>query len=252
MNSMKNRFIIAALLLFCCAVASAQENTGRYDERQRPVIAPKGSWMLGGNASFSAHDNSNYSFAVANDINSVGFRIAAAPEFCWFFKNNVGVGVRAVYGRNMLSIGNAEAELGSTSLGIKDYYTVRQEFGGMIFLRYYIPVGDARRVAFHVDSGLLLKGGESKQTDEHTGNVAGTWQKSFKSSFEIDPGITVFLSPVVSLHATVGLFEISKVSDSQTHNQVGSGQAGSFNASFLPDITALNIGIDFLIGGSGK
>ena len=41
-----------------------------YDLSSPAVFAPKGSWMAGGTASYSLHNNRNYSFAVLEGINT--------------------------------------------------------------------------------------------------------------------------------------------------------------------------------------
>lgn len=220
----------------------------RYEDSDRPVIASRGSWSIGGNAAFFAHSNSNYNFSALEGVNSVGFRISASPQVCWYFRNNLGAGLKAAYGRNMLSIGNANASVGNISLGLKDYNTVREYVSATAFLRYFIPVGDSRRISFHVDAGLQCRTGRAKKSEEHTGAVRGSWLSRWNAALVLDPGITVFLGNRTALWASVGFVEISRNSRTEIHNQVSEGTIGSFSASLLPDLTGLNIGIDFYPG----
>lgn len=239
---------MTAILLCTGLGAGAKQPVVRYDELSRPVVAAKGQWMVGGTAAYSAHENKDYSLAVISAINSVGFNVSAAPEFCWFFKDNLGVGGKLSYGRTMLSVAGGSAEFGSVSIGVKDYYTVSQDVRFTAFIRYYIPVGDSRRIAFHVDAGLQGLAGHGKQTDEHTGAVVGTWQSRWKAGLVVNPGITAFFGKRTAIFASVGMAGISYGSNTQLHNQVAEGKASSLSASYLLDLTSLSVGIDFLIG----
>lgn len=245
---MKRYIILAVLFLWGATASAVSPAIRRYDDTDRPVIAAKRSWSIGGNAAFSAHSNSNYSFSALEGVNSLGFRLNASPQVCWFFKNNLGAGIKASYGRSMLSIGDASAELGTLSLGLKDYNTVREDLSVTTFMRCFIPVGDSRRVAFHIDAGLQCRTGKVKKSEEHTGAVRGSWLSSWKGALVIDPGITVFIGKSTAVWAGVGLAEISRNRREEVHNQVSEGSIGSFSASLLPDLAGLSIGIDFYPG----
>ncbi len=246
---MRKKGLTVILMLFCLAwEVGAEQLMVRYDGSARPVMAAKGQWMLGGNAAYSGHENQDYTFAFANDIHSVGFKLSAAPEFCWFFKDNLGIGGKLSYGRTMLSLAEGSAEFGNVSIGIQDYYTVSQNTSFMAFIRYYIPIGYSRRLAFHVDAGLQGLYGQGKQTDEHSGAVVGTWQSRWKAALVCHPGLTAFLSDRTALFASVGIAGLSYGDRTQIHNQVAHGSASSFSVSYLLDLTSPNIGIDFMLG----
>lgn len=247
---MKRRIIVLTALLLALspgALARDREKIVRYDD-PRPVVAPKGSFLIGGSASFDGHTNDNYDFAIVKGINSVGYNIAASPEFCYFFSDNLGVGARVGYGRNMIDISSARAELTSLSMGLEYYYLESRNINTMVFLRYYLPVADSKRIAFHVDAGLGARFAQSKNSEEHTGAVVGTWENNNRFGLYVNPGVTAFLSNRVALFASVGMAGISYSRKSQIHNQVYNGKAGSFAISYLVDVSALSIGIDIFLG----
>ena len=239
--------VSAAMLLLLCLGAQAREKIIRYDEA-RPVVAPKGSFLIGGSASFAGHSNDNYDFAIVKGINSVGYNVAASPECCYFFSDNLGVGARVGYGRSMMDISSAKAELTSLSMGLEYYFLESRNVNTMLFLRYYLPVADSRRVAFHVDAGVGARFAQSKNSEEHTGAVVGTWESNNKFGLYVNPGVTAFLSRRVAVFASVGMAGISYSRKNQVHNQVYNGKAGSFSISYLMDVYALSIGIDIFLG----
>lgn len=240
--------VIPALLGLGAIAQARTPVVNRYDEAARPVVAAKGDLFVGGHAAFSSHRNTDFSFAVIDGINSVGYNISAAPEVCWLLKDNLGVGARLSYGRSMLNVASGSAAFGDVSLGVKDYYTIGQNVGLTAFLRYYIPIGDSHRIAFYADAGLTGKLTRSKQTDEHTGPVVGTWQKGNRIGLTVNPGLTVLLNDRTALFASIGIAGISYGRTDQIHNQVAEGTMEWFALDYILNLAALNIGIDFKIG----
>ena len=245
---MRLRLTLTLAFLSLGTFAMAQEKIVRYDDSVHPVIAAKGSWIVGGTAGFTGHDNANYSFAVISGINSVGFHVSVAPEFCWFLQDNLGFGAKVSYGRSMLDAASGSLDFGSISLGVKDYYTISQDLGLTAFMRYYIPIADSERIAMYVDAGLQGVWGHSKESDEHTGAVVGTWQDKWKVGIVVNPGIMAYFSKHVAVFASLGMAGLGYGKVSQVHNQVDAGHRGSFSMSYMLDLTSLNIGLDFYLG----
>jgi len=230
------------------AWAQTKEKIERYDDSKRPVIAAKGDLVVGGTASLSGHDNSNYSFAVLTGINSVGFKATLAPEFCWFLIDNLGIGGKIGYGRTMLDASSGTLDMGSIKMNVTDYKTVSQNLNLTAFVRYYLPIGESERVAMYVDGGLQGVWGHSKESNKNTGAVVGTWQDKFKGGLVVNPGIFAYLNHKVAVYVSLGMAGISFNKVSQTHNQVSDGSRNYFTTSFMLDLTALNFGLDINLG----
>lgn len=245
---MNRRLTFTAIFLSLCISSLAQEIIVRYDDSVHPVIAAKGSWIVGGTAALTGHDNANYNFAVVSGINSVGFRVSVAPEFCWFLRDNLGFGAKVGYGRTMLDAASGSIDFGSISLGVKDFYTISQDVSLTAFMRYYLPIADSERIAMYVDAGLQGVWGHSKESDAHTGAIVGTWQDKWKAGLVVNPGIMAYFSKHVAVFASLGMAGLCYGRVSQVHNQVDSGSRGSFTMSYMLDLTSLNIGLDFYIG----
>ena len=246
------RIFLTALLLVICSPAGAKDREEsrvvRYDESARPVVVSRGRWTVGGDVAISAHTDDNYSFAVIRQINSSGINVSAAPEVCYFLLDNLGVGARFRYGRQLLNLGSASADLGSLSLGVTDFNSLNQDFSLDLFGRYYIPVGESRRVAFHVDAGLRGKLGQARISEGHTGETVGSWEQNGSLGLFVQPGITAKIRPNMALFASVGMAGISYGQKDQVHNQVAVGKSSSFSFSYILDLTALKIGLLFFIG----
>lgn len=247
-NAIRILLAVAVLTGIRSVPAAGRQTVNRYDEDSTPVVVSKGNWIIGGQATFSAHENSNYSLAFIRGVNSAGFRVSAAPEFCCAVMDNLAVGAKLSYGRTMLSVADGSAEVATLSVSVKDYFTESQNAALTAFVRYYIPIIESGKLAFHVDAGLRGLYGQGKRTDEKTGNVVGTWESRWSASLIVNPGITAFISPKVALFASLGIAGLSYGNVDQVHNQVSEGGVNAFKANFMLDPTELSIGIDFYLG----
>lgn len=244
------KLLSAILLVMLCLGASAQtkQKLHRYNDDARPAVGVKGDWMVGGIASFSGHSNDNFSFAVVDGINSVGFHVGVTPEFCRFVEDNLGLGIKLSYGRSMFDLATASAEFGTVSLGVKDYITISQDASLTVFFRYIIPFGESNRFAMFADAGFRAAMGHGKDTDEHTGQVVGTWRKSWNGGLVVNPGLMAFVTDRMAIFANVGMAALTVGKTGQVHNQVAEGTRKTSNFSYMLDLTSIGVGIDFYIG----
>lgn len=245
-----NKWIIIVAVFFGCGIcASAKDEIQRYDESNRPVFAKKGTWSVGGTAGFSYHSNVNYSFFIIEGINSNGYKVSVAPEFCWFFKDNVAFGARIGYSQNMLDAESVEVKVSSFSIGVDNYARARQNLDAMAFARFFIPIGEAERIAFYTDVGLQGVFGRAKESEQHTGDIVGTYQDSFKAGIFANPGIMAYVfGNRMAIFASLGIAGVGINHVNQIHNQVSDGSRNSFSFNFCINPTALCLGLEFYIG----
>ena len=56
-------------------------------------FVPKGQWIFGGTASYSAHRNNNYTFTLINNIDSEGYTVNVSPMIAYAPWKNMAVGI---------------------------------------------------------------------------------------------------------------------------------------------------------------
>lgn len=245
---MRKASFILSIMLCLSFGARAQHRLDRgYDLSSMPTVASKGSWMVGGTAAWSMHDNSDFSLAVLDGINSNGYSVSASPEFCYFVKDNLGAGVRFSYGRSWLDLESASAGFGDVSLEVKDYSLLDQSYQATAFMRTMIPVGQSGRLAMFVDIGLQGSAAREKVIDGHSGYDVGTWQQKYGAAFLVNPGFTAFITKKMAMYVGVGMAGLKYTRREQAHNQVGNGTTSEWSANYLLDLTKLSIGIDFYL-----
>jgi hypothetical protein len=131
----------------------------------------KGSWMLGGDASFSSQKQGNYKIT--------GFQLA--PDAGYFFINNFAGGLRA-------NVASSKSEAGSSE-------SKSSGFGLAPFVRYYfLPA--TQKVNLFADASF----GFGKNKSE-----AGVLESETQfTAFGIKAGPSIFITPATALEITLG------------------------------------------------
>ena len=138
--------ILGLWLAVAAAEVRAQQSDGAWQEpltvnemrAQRgltemgSVFVPKGQWILGANASYSTHENESYNFLVIEGIESDGYTFRVSPVLAYAVRDNMALGVRAVYSRTNLTIDEADLVFGDDSSGteirVDDYKSVKHSY----------------------------------------------------------------------------------------------------------------------------
>ena len=148
MRGALTKILLVSMMLVALAYeAGAQRYDRFYDFSNSGMFVKKGTWVAGGTANYSIHHNDNYEFLVADNINSVGYKLSVSPAVCYMLKNNLGVGLRMEYSRNMFKLDTAAVNVAGTTISIKNYHLIKQMITTKAILRNYIPIGDSKRFA---------------------------------------------------------------------------------------------------------
>lgn len=246
----EKRIIIASAIALCISISAGAQNIDRgyfNKSRNAMVFAPKGSWFLGGSAEYSIHENDRLSFSALKDFDSNGFKVSVSPSFGYIIKDNIAAGVRMNYARNNIDINSAAISVAGTELNWEDYYLLKHDFSAALFLRNYIPVDRAGRLALFVEMQLSGEGGQSKIHCLRDGNVVGTYSTVKGASLGVNAGGVVLLSKHFGLEASLNVLNAGFNSTAQSHNQVNAGSLKSSDFSYNIDVFSLKLGLYYYL-----
>lgn len=219
-------------------------------------FVPKGQWIFGGTASYSAHVNENYKVLVINDIDSEGYTINVAPMIAFAPWRNMAVGVRFGYGRSLLALDNAALSIGEGDSGINmniDYYhQIRHSYTGSLFWRPYIPLGESNRIAIFAEVQLNFTGSQSRLVAEDgvidgLQNYRGRYATTFGASVGLQPGIVAFVTNNTALELSIGVFGIGFERTKQIRNQIEEGTFTSSDMNFRVNLLSVGFGVSFYL-----
>lgn len=214
------------------------------------VIVPKGQWIIGSTASYSAHNNNDYTLLIVEDINSIGYTFKISPMISYALANNITIGTRFVYGRSLLKIEDAslsfgDSESGGINLVVNDYYSLQHSYSAMVLSRQYIPLGKSKRYALFNEMQLSLGGSQSKMLNDTP--VQGTYATGFNASLGISPGIMAFATDYIAIEVNVGVMGVGYSETKQVYNQVSEGKVSNSTMSFKINIFSIGFGFAFYL-----
>lgn len=216
---------------------------------QSTLFVPKGQWIFGASASYSTHSNEGYSFLVIEGIDSEGHTLRVSPMIAYALHDNMALGLRFIYDRTLLRIDNARVKLGDEEsgidIGIEDFYALKHSYTGAIFWRQYIPLGASKRFAIFTDMQFAAGGTQAKFAMDSP--VKGTFERGYKLSLGVTPGLVAFATNNMAIEVSVGVMGLNYASAKQVHNQVTTGRRTSSNMNFKVNIFSIGLGIAFYL-----
>ena len=235
-------------------VASMTPNEAR---KQRGFVSdecfvPKGQWIFGGTASYSAHGNEGYTFTLINDIDSYGYTVNVSPMIAYAPWRNMAVGVRFSYGRSLFRLDNASLSVSDVDINVDMFHHLKHSYTGTLFWRPYIPLGTTNRFALFAEVQLNLSGSQGKNVAA-TGEVGGlqdyrgTYSSTFGASLGLQPGIVAFITNNAAVELSIGVLGIGFDRTLQTKNQVDSAEINSLDTKFKLNLLSVGFGMSFYL-----
>lgn len=233
------------------AMGTLGAHAQRFDrgiEVNSTVFVPKGQWIVGGNVSYSTHDNENYKFLVIENINSTGYNFKVSPMFAYAIKDNMALGLRGGYNRQLLKVNNADLNLGEDmNLDISDYYSLNHTSTGSVIYRNYITLGKSKRFALFNEMQLTYGYGQAKLVDSSGAAVTGTYETTHDIAIGCSPGLVAFINNSTAVEVNVGVLGFNYSQTKQVTDQVYVGYRKSSQMNFKINIFSIALGIAFYL-----
>ena len=235
--------VSALLLLLSLFRAEGQKLDMGIDLSSQPCFIKKGTWMIGGGASYMLHDNDNSRLLVVNGIKSTGYTLSVSPAFCYMVKDNLGVGVRMGYKRNMLQLDSAKIKFEDVDLSVSDYHKISHAFEVQGIGRYYIPVGSLKRIGLFNELQLSYSYGQGKILDGHGNKINATYETSNALGINVCPGFMAFVSDKLAIDVSVNMLGLHFDWTDQSHNRVESGERSVSLINFKVNLLAIGFSL---------
>ena len=218
-----------------CIAGVSGVRAQRYDrgfDLNSITFIEKGTWMVGGQVAYSTHSNDNYRFLIIEGINSNGYRFSVSPLACYAIRDNMSIGMRFAYGRNMLLVNSAHSH----------------DFTGMVVYRNYIPIGNSKRFALFNETQFALGFGEAKLINGRDINsVKGTYEESMSLKLGLNPGLIAFVNDHLAVEVNVGMLGLQYNTVDQIHNQVYKGSRDATQLNFKVNIFSIGFGLAYYL-----
>jgi hypothetical protein len=247
MRNSRHIFILALLLFLCAFTARGQKLDRGIDMSTQPCFIEKGTWMVGGGASYMLHNNDNSRLLVVNGIKSTGYTISVSPAFCYMVKDNMGVGVRFGYKRNMLQLDSAKMTFDDIDLSVANFHKISHAFEIQGIGRYYIPVGSLKRIGLFNELQLAYSYGQGKVLDGHGDKVDASYETSNSLGINVCPGFMAFVTEKLAIDVSVNMLGLQFDWTHQNHNQIEEGSRGTSLVNFKVNLLAIGFSLYYYL-----
>ena len=237
------KFSLVLALGLLAFKAEAQRYDRGYDLSARNDFLKKGTWMAGGTANYSLHHNDKYPFLIAEGINSTGYNLEVSPAFCYMIKDNMGLGLRMDYSRNMFKLDEASLNLGDASMQIHNYHYLKHELTTRVILRNYLPIGDSKRFAMFNETQLSLGLGQGKVLNGNGDYPLGSYDSLSSFGLNVCPGLMAFADEHFAVELSVNMLGLNISHVNQTHNQVYHGSRNTTTVNFKVNVLSVGVGL---------
>lgn len=217
-------------------------------EITKMTFIPKGTWMTGGTASYSEHDEDNLNFLVLKDVKALGYTFSISPYVGYFFKDNVAAGMRFAYNRTYLDMDNFELNLGEDfNINLNNLYWLEHKYEVSGFLRTYMPIGKSKIFGLFNELRFTYGYGEGKNSTGSGTEYDGTYERSHNFLIGMAPGLTAFITDWSAVEVSVGVMGYNFKWVNQTTNQIETGKKRTSSGDFKINLFSINIGMTFYL-----
>ena len=208
----------------------------------KSLFIPAKTWQTGISFSHYEENNDDYDFLIIENWKGKAYSLRISPFFCWYFKNNQGVGGRFTYKNTHFNIRELSISIeDDMSFTLDNAYITNQMYQCAAFVRNY--VGLHSRIGVFNETHLTYGYGNGKLSVGNTEVPNRTSQTTHEIQLGIRPGICGFVTNSVMFEFSfeVGGLRYRKISQIITTKTKGTRTTGI--ANFRLNLLSLNLGL---------
>ena len=208
----------------------------------KSLFIPAKTWQTGISFSHYEENNDDYDFLIIENWKGKAYSLRISPFFCWYFKNNQGVGGRFTYKNTHFNIRELSISIeDDMSFTLDNAYITNQMYQCAAFVRNY--VGLHSRIGVFNETHLTYGYGNGKLSVGNTEVPNRTSQTTHEIQLGIRPGICGFVTNSVMFEFSfeVGGLRYRKIS--QIINDETKGTRTTGIANFRLNLLSLNLGL---------
>ncbi len=208
----------------------------------KSLFIPKKTWQTGISFSHYEENNDDYDFLIIEDWKGKAYSFRISPFFCWYFKNNLGVGGRFTYKNTRFNIQELSLSIEDDMNFTLDNANIKNEmYQCAVFIRSY--VGLHPRIGVFNETHLTYGYGNGWLSTGNAEFPNYTSQTTHEIQLGIRPGICGFVTNSVMFEFSfeVGGLRYRKISQIINDEIKGSRTTGLVNVRL--NILSLNLGL---------
>lgn len=211
-------------------------------------FVPKGQWITGISVSYSQSNQKNYQFLILQGINGDTYSFKVSPMLMYAVKNDVAVGGKFQYNRNLTKLENADIVLDpETSYNVDHLYRLAHNYSGMAVLRNYFSLGKSKRFGMFTEVQLEIGGGQAKLMNGLGDDLTGNYERNLNVGIGLAPGMSVFLNNFSALEVNVGVLGFNYNYTKTLTDQIYEAHRKTSLANFKINLFSITFGVAFYL-----
>ena len=226
--------------------AQAQEEFER--EIESVVFVPKGQWITGLSVSYQQSSQNKYQFFVLEGVSGDTYTFRISPMLLFSFKDDMAAGGRFAYSRSLTKLESADIVLDSeTDYNIDHLYRLSHNYQFSGLFRNYFSIGRSKRFGFFNELQFTLGGGQAKLMQGTGNDLTGNYERDFKLSIGLTPGLCVFLNNYSAMEVNIGVLGFSYNDTKTITDQIYVAHRNSKMANFRINLFSISFGAAFYL-----
>ncbi len=212
------------------------------------VFVPKGQWITGVSVSYAMSSQNKYQFLILEGLSADTYSFKVSPMLMYAVANDLAVGGRFSYARNLTKVEDANFVLDSeTDYNIDHLYRLAHNYYATAMMRNYFSLGKSKRFGFFNELQLQLGGGQAKLTTGVGESLTGTYETNFSLDVGLAPGMCIFLSNYSAMEVNVGVLGFSYTHTKAVRDQIYVSHRNSKSANFRINLFSIQFGVVFYL-----
>ncbi len=234
------KLIIVLLIIMSAGSVSAQQNEQLQDYTVGGNSMIKGHLLISTTFSLSHTESKNETRLIQNLDDSYRLDWNITLRSGYFIKDNFAIGAFFKYSNKLdqLNYTNDTGEVFDETLG--------RSYSFAPFMRNYLPLGKGTFSLFNETNLEFTYGSEVRQLEDPD-DINRTVSNTYQLKLGIQPGITAFITDLVSFEVGTSILGLSSKYTTTTFNGDEDNQGTKFSndVSFEIDLLSLFLGITF-------
>ena len=245
MTTIRTLLTIIILTITGCLSSKAEDFEPDFES---VTFVPKGQWVTGVSVSYSQSSQNNYQFLVLEGVTGDTYSFKVSPMVMYMFKNDMGVGGKFGYNRNLTKLEKADIVLDpETSYNVDHLYRLAHNYYGMAIMRNYFSLGKSKRFGIFTEMQFEMGGGQAKLMNGIGEELSGNFEENFNVGLGFAPGIAVFLNNFAALEVNVGVLGF-EYNHTNTHtDQIYISHRKTKTANFRVNLFSITFGVAFYL-----
>lgn len=147
----------------------------------------------------------------------------------------------------MFKLDSAKVNFEDIDLSLNNFHKISHAFEIQGIGRYYIPVGQLKRLGLFNELQLSYSYGQGKVMDGHGNKINASYETSNALGINVCPGFMAFITDKLAIDVSVNMLGLHFEWTEQSHNRVAEGDRSLTLINFKVNLLAIGFSLYYYL-----